>query len=218
MNIESHIINDVEVKNLDTQVKELQELFNELTYSHLPVQNEGVYLGCISENDIRCFDTDKTLRDYQYSLEGFFARNTDYWLDSLETFAQNQSNILPVLNSENKYLGYLELSDIINLFNETPFLNEPGGILVIEKANKDISFSEISQIVESHNAAFLGLFVSSRSADLTQVTIKLSTSVLNDILQTLRRYGYSIISEHQEDNFQKNLDERSDYLDKYLNI
>ncbi len=218
MSIESHIINDVGIQNLNTTVKELQQLFNELTYSHLPVENEGVYLGCISENDIRCFETDKTLKDYQYSLEGFFARDTDYWLDVLETFAQNQTNILPVLNTENKYLGYLELSDIINLFNETPFLNEPGGILVIEKANKDVSFSEISQIVESHNAAFLGMFVSLRSSDLTQVTIKLSTSVLNDILQTFRRYGYSIISEHQEDNFQKNLDDRSDYLDKYLNI
>jgi len=218
MSIENHIINDVGIQNLNTPVKELQHLFNELTYSHLPVENNGIYLGCISENDIRCFDTDKTLKDYQYSIEGFFTRDTDYWLDSLETFAQNQSNILPVLNSENKYLGYVELSDIINLFNETPFLNEPGGILVVERVNKDISFSEISQIVESHNAAFLGMFVSSRSADLTQVTIKLSTSVLNDILQTFRRYGYSIISEHQEDNFQKNLDDRSDYLDKYLNI
>jgi len=218
MSIESYIINDVGIQNLDTSVKELQQLFNELTYSHLPVQNNGVYLGCISENDIRCFETDKTIKDYQYSLEGFFARDTDYWLDTLETFAQNQTNILPVLNSENTYLGYLELSDIINLFNETPFLNEPGGILVIEKGNKDISFSEISQIVESHNAAFLGMFASSRSADLTQITIKLSTAVLNDILQTFRRYGYSIISEHQEDNFQKNLDDRSDYLDKYLNI
>ncbi|SDR71074.1 CBS domain-containing protein [Gillisia sp. Hel1_33_143] len=218
MSIESHIINDVGIQNLGTSVKELQKLFNKLTYSHLPVQNEGVYLGSISENDIRCFETDRTIKDYQYSLEGFFVRDTDYWLDTLETFAQNQTNILPVLNSENKYLGYLELSDIINFFNETPFLNEPGGILVIEKLNKDISFSEISQIVESHNAAFLGMFVSSRSADLTQVTIKLSTSVLNDILQTFRRYGYSIISEHQEDSFQKNLDDRSDYLDKYLNI
>lgn len=122
MSIESHIINDVGIQNLGTSVKELQKLFNKLTYSHLPVQNEGVYLGSISENDIRCFETDRTIKDYQYSLEGFFVRDTDYWLDTLETFAQNQTNILPVLNSENKYLGYLELSDIINFFNETPFL------------------------------------------------------------------------------------------------
>jgi hypothetical protein len=45
-----------------------------------------------------------------------------------------------------------------------------------------------------------------------------STSGLNEILQTLRRYGYTIISEHQEDLYSKNLKERSRYLDKYLNI
>jgi hypothetical protein len=38
---------------------------------------------------------------------------------------------------------------------------------------------------------------------------------MNEIIQTFRRYNYEIISEHQSIN---NLKERSDYLDKYLNI
>ncbi len=32
------------------------------------------------------------------------------------------------------------------------------------------------------------------------------------------RYNYEIISEHQEDNYLNNLKERSEYLDKYLNM
>ena len=40
----------------------------------------------------------------------------------------------------------------------------------------------------------------------------------NNIIQTFRRYNYEIISEHQEDNYINNLKERSEYLDKYLNI
>ncbi|MCF4100144.1 CBS domain-containing protein [Gillisia sp. M10.2A] len=218
MSIESYIINDIKICSLDTRIEELQQLFNKLTYSHLPVENNGVYLGCISENDVRSFEKDKKLLDYQYALEGFFAREHDYWLDILESFAQNHSNILPVLNDENQYLGYLELTDIITLFNETPFLNEPGGIIVVEKGFRDYSFSEIGQIVESHNAGVLGIFVSSKSNDLTRITIKLSTTGLNEILQTFRRYGYTIISEHQEDSFNKKLSDRSQYLDRYLNI
>ena len=41
---------------------------------------------------------------------------------------------------------------------------------------------------------------------------------INEIIQTFRRYNYEIISEHQEDAYIENLKERSDYLDKYLNI
>ncbi|CAM4208009.1 CBS domain-containing protein [Gillisia hiemivivida] len=218
MSIESYIVNDMEICQITEKIGDLKKKFNELTYSHMPVGKDGVYLGSISENDVRCFDAEKTLADYQYALQGFFARVSDNWLDTLETFAQNQANILPVLGSENQYLGYLELSDILHQFNETPFLNEPGGIVVLEKGSLDYSFSEIGQIIESQNARISGMFVSSQENDLTQITVKVNASGLNEILQTLRRYGYTIISEHQEDLYSKNLIERSRYLDKYLNI
>jgi Mg/Co/Ni transporter MgtE len=35
------------------------------------------------------------------------------WLDVLEVFAKNQTNIVPVLDSANQYIGYYELEDII---------------------------------------------------------------------------------------------------------
>ncbi|HSP12096.1 MAG TPA: CBS domain-containing protein [Salegentibacter sp.] len=218
MNIEEFIINDVSICHFSDKVEGIQNLFNELTYSHLPVENNGIYMGCISENDIRSFEAEKTLEDYQYALEGFFVRETDYWLDILDAFAQNNTNILPVLNDQNKYLGYVELNEVIALFNETPFLSEPGNIIVLQKGFKDYSFSEISQIVESNNANILGVFVSKFENDLAQITLKLSPSGINEIIQAFRRYGYVVISEHQEDNFNKNLKDRSKYLDKYLNI
>jgi hypothetical protein len=64
----------------------------------------------------------------------------------------------------------------------------------------------------------LGAFVSKIENDMAQITLKLTPSGLNEIIQSFRRYGYNIISEHQEDNFAKNLKDRSKYLDKYLNI
>ena len=218
MSLKEYILNDVEILNLSEKIGEVQELFNQLTYTHLPVEDEGVYMGCISENDIRCFESDKSLDDYRYALEAFYVRETNYWLDSLEVFAQNNSNILPVLDEENKYLGYLELNEMISLFKETPFLNEPGNIIIVEKAFKDFTFGEVCQIVESNNSHLLGAFVSKIENEMAEITIKISQSGMNEIIQSFRRYGYIIISEHQEDTFNKNLKDRSKYLDKYLNI
>lgn len=218
MNMEEYVLNDVAIRHFSDKIGDLQNDFNQLTYSHLPVENNGIYMGCISENDIRCFDAEKSIEDYQYALEGFFVRDTDYWLDILESFAQNNSNILPVLDGENEYLGYVELNEIMGIFNETPFLNEAGNIIVVEKGFKDYSLSEISQIVESSNVHVLGLFVSKIENDLAQITIKINPTGLNEVIQSLRRYGYNIISQHQEDAFNKNLRDRSKYLDKYLNI
>ncbi|MBT8319456.1 MAG: CBS domain-containing protein [Gramella sp.] len=218
MSLQEYILNDVEILNLSDKIEDIQKLFNQLTYTHMPVEDNGVYVGCISENDIRSFESNKTLDEYRYSLEGFYVRENNYWLDSLEAFAQNNSNILPVLDDKNNYLGYVELNEMISLFKETPFLHEPGNILVVEKAFKDYTFGEVSQIVESNNAHLLGAFVSKMEDDMAEITLKISPSGMNEIIQAFRRYGYIIVSEHQEDTFNKNLKDRSKYLDKYLNI
>ena len=125
---------------------------------------------------------------------------------------------MPVLDQDNNYLGYFELKDIMNLFNQTPFLSEPGHILIVEKGFMDYSFSEIAQIVESNSSKILGLFISNLENDVAQVTVKITNSDINTIVQTFRRYSYNIISQHNEDIFLNNLKDRSKYLDKYLNI
>jgi len=197
---------------------DVQKTFNQLTYSHIPVSKDGVYSGCISETDAHCFDGDKTLEEYLFAVETFFVRETTNWLDILEAFALHGSNIMPVLNEANEYLGYYELSDIMSLFNDTPFLNEAGGIIVVEKDLRDYSFSEITQIVESNDAKILGVFISRIENETAQVTVKIGHTGMNAIVQTFRRYGYNVASNHGEDKFLEDLKARSQYLDKYLNI
>lgn len=218
MNTESYIINDIKPFELNASIKEVQTAFNQLTYSHVPVSKGGIYIGCISETDAHCFEGDKLLSDYQYALEDLHVRKQSNWLDILEAFAMHASNIMPVLDANNNYLGYYELGDIMDLFNDTPFLNEAGGIIVVEKGSSDYSFSEICQIVETNDGKILGVFISKIENDLTQATVKIGHTGMNPIVQTFRRYGYNVVSEHEEDKMLRDLKERSDYLDKYLNI
>jgi len=218
VNTQQHIINDIKPFTIFANVLEVQDTFNQLTYSHIPVIKEGIYIGCISENDAHCFEGTKQLSDFMYSLELFFVRENTNWLDILEAFALHNSNIMPVLGSNNNYLGYYELSDIMSLFNNTPFLNEAGGIIVVEKEQRDYSFSEICQIIESNDAKILGVFISKMNEAIIQATIKIGHTGMNAIVQTFRRYGYQIVSKHEEDRFLENLKDRSNYLDKYLNV
>src|SRR5690554_3167167 len=218
MDIENYIINDVKPIDISSKVKEVQMVFNQLTYTHIPVEKEGDYIGCVSENDAYCFENTKTLNDYQYALEPFHVLQTTNWLDVLEAFAVHNCNIMPVLGEDNSYLGYYELGDIMSLFNDTPFLNEAGGIIIVEKGIQDYSFSQICQIVESNNTRIYGVFISQIQNDVVQVTIKVGQISLNDIVQTFRRYNYTVVSQHEEDKLLKSLQDRSNYLDKYLKI
>ena len=219
MKLSEFIINDIKPLNSKSKIRDLQLLFNQLTFSHIPVEDDNnAYLGCFSETDAHCFESDKTLDTYKYAIEDFFVRDTTLWLDVLEAFAINSTNIMPVLNEQNKYLGYYELNDIIGLFNESPFFSEAGGVLIVEKGINDYSFSEVSQIVESNDGKLLGAFISKMNSDLVQITLKIGNTGLNEIIQTFRRYSYNIVSGHEEDSYIESLKERSDYLKKYLNI
>lgn len=216
--ITDYITNDYKAIDSQETINEVQDFFIDVSFSHFSVLNEGTYIGSIASDDIETFDSDKKVADYKYALEGFFARKNMIWLDVLEVFAKNHTNVVPVLDDNNSYLGYYELEDIVKFFHETPFLKEQGGIIVVKKSALDYSMSQITQIVESNNGKLLGLFVSEADIESVQVTIKIALGSMNDIIQTFRRYNYEIVSEHNEDNYLNNLKERSEYLDKYLNM
>lgn len=218
MQIQTHILTTIQVFDIGASLKKVIRFFKDNTYSHIAVTEEGRYLGVLNEADLATFEESKKIEDYRYNLESFFVRKDTNWLDVLETFARNEANLLPVLGENEVVLGYYNVTDVVSVFIDTPFFTEPGGILVVEKGIKDYSFSEIVQIVESNNTRFIGGFITDMHNDVVQVTIKIAASNLNEIQQTFRRYNYNILFGTHDDQFLEDLRQRSDYLDKYLNV
>ena len=218
MLITEFIINDIKPVSETEPIAEVQSIFSQTTYSHIPISQNGIYQGSLAENDTHCYEADTLISDYRHSYSQFFVRFTTNWLDVLEAFAQNSTNLMPVLDENNVYLGYYELADVMNFFNSTPFLAEYGSVLVIEKGVLDYSFSEISQIIESNDGTILGAFVSKIENYVAEISIKVGKANFNNLLAAFRRYSYNVVSSHQEDTFVKDLRERSQYLEKYLNI
>ncbi|CAM2806284.1 CBS domain-containing protein [Flavobacterium frigoris] len=218
MEITNYITTDFKAIDSQDTISSVKDFFDDLTFSHFPVVEEGVYIGSISSEDIETFDNDKKVIDYRYTLASFFTRTDSIWLEVLEVFAKNHTNLIPVLDENNSYIGYYEIDDIMSFFHQTPFLKEQGRIIKVKKGVLDYSMSQITQIVESNDGKLLGLFISESDVDSVEVTMKISLGAINEIIQSFRRYNYEIISEHQEDNYINNLKERSEYLDKYLNM
>ena len=218
LEITDYINNDFKAINSSDSIESVIDFFEEARFSHFPVIEDGVYIGCISSEEVETFDSSKKVSDYRYALKGFFARTSMFWVDLLDVFSRNSTTVIPVLSDENTYVGYYEITEVIHNFYETPFVKEHGGVIIVEKSILDFTMSQVVQIVESNEGKILGLYVSNTSADKVQVTIKIVLGGMNEILQTFRRYGYDIISEYKEDVFLNNLKERSDYLEKYLSI
>lgn len=204
--------------DLNATTTEVKERFSLLQVTHLPIVQGTKLLGCISLDDIDSLEQGKTLNDYQYLHSRMAISATTSWLDVLQEFSRHNANILPVLSSDGEYIGYLELKEFIHLLGRTPFLHEPGAVLVIETALHNYSSSQISQIVESNNGKIMSLFVTRLTDNNIECTVKLNSNKINEIAQTFRRYGYNVLSEHIEDTYVEGLKERSKYLKKFLNI
>ncbi len=218
MQIQDQIISTVPVFEVSDTLEEVIPFFEETTFSHVAVTENGEFLGVLSENDLPCFEDDKLIETFRYDLEHFFVTKETLWMDVMEMFSRNEANVLPVLDENRVVLGYYDLEDVVGKFIDTPFFKEPGGVLVISVGSKDYSFSEMAQIVESNNSRLLGAFISDSHNDIIYVTLKVGSPNLNEVAQTFRRYNYNIEFGNSDDQYVEDLKQRSDYLEKYLNV
>jgi len=215
----NYILNDITPITLDTPLGDVEEAFSRNSYSHLPVLDDKIYFGAIDRVEFDLIKSpESTLMEHRQLLEPFYVTESMNWFEVLQYFATYNTNMMPILNRDKEYIGYFELDDFLNLFKCTPFLHEEGVILVVAKNTTDFSFSEISQIVESNNATLFGAFVSKIEDETAQITLKLSLHDINNTLHSFRRYNYEIVNEFEKDKYLDELNQRSEYLQRYLNI
>ncbi len=214
-----YINKDIKPLDINDKIKNAQKLFEQYNYSHFPVVNKKLFCGLIDRQTVEFNDfNDEKLIDIKNKLHVFYAEDAMNWFEILQNFTTHNSNLIPVLNKDKEYIGYYELNDFLNIFKCTPFLHEEGVILVISKNINEYSFSEITQIVESNNATLFGAFISKIENEEAQIVLKLSIHDINNTLLSFRRYNYRILNEFKKDKYLDELNERSDYLQKYLNI
>jgi len=218
MHIQEHIITNLPVFDIKDTSEKVLDFFHDTTYSHIAILEDGRFLGLFSEIDADGLLADSKIEEFRYDLQSFFVRRDTNWLDVLEVFARNEANLVPVQNEKEEVMGYYFLTDIVAEFIDTPFFTDPGSILVVATGVKEYSFSEIAQIVESNNAKLIGGFITDTQNDIIQVTLKITTNNYNKVVQTFRRYNYHILFGNSDDEFLEDLKNRSDYLDKYLNV
>lgn len=219
MNLE--LANDIQPLSFQSKVADAQAVFKEFMVSHIPIVDNGNYLGCIAAYDIEATEGEgvSNLQSFATELENFYGKEDMNEQEVMELMGRYETNILPILSQDKgEYLGYLKLKHILAYFSDMPFMNEHGNIIVVEKGQVDQSFSEVCQIIESNNTKVLSVYVSNFENDMVQTTIKMGDGDFNAIAQTFRRYGYDVISDHYDDVFLSNLKERSRYFDRYLNI
>lgn len=219
MNINDYILKEIKAFHLKDSVKKAQKVFKNYPITHFPVVENNKLLGSFAEDDIQTIENkEDELVAHSHLMNSFFADEKATVLELLKIFADNDTTIIPVLSKDKNYIGYYDLCDVLDVFSTSPFMLEESETLIIEKLENDYSMGEVSQIVEANGGKLLGLYLSEKSNDYVQITLKIVSDEVNEIIQTFRRYDYKIISNHENDIYLEDLKNRSDYLQKYLEM
>ena len=203
---------------LTTSIEEVQLLFEAHSLSALTVCEEDTFIGVLRKEAVEGAAKEASVADYQYALEHYFIPLSGTWDAVIEAFASYHTDMLPVINETQQFIGYYCLGDFIQQLTKTPFIQEAGRVLILEKSAHDYSFTEISKIVEENGGKVLGIYLSNRTEDNVHITLKLITNRLSDILQDFRRYGYGILTEKDDDHYRQELKNIADYFEKYLDL
>ena len=220
MNINDYILKDLKTLRLDSLVKSAQKQCKNFPITHIPVVENGKLVGSFAQSDVQTIEnSEDEISNYSYLFESFFADEKATVLELLKLFADNDCNIIPVLNADKNYIGYYDLSDVLDVFANSPFLYDESATLVVEKNEKEYSMSEIARLVESEGASILSSLVTSRTnAHLVEITLKINRQELRAIINTFQRFNYNVKASFQENDYTQSLKERYDSLMKYLEV
>lgn len=207
------------VKTSDTGL-DVTHWMEEYKVSHLPIVNKHEYIGLISDTDIMDSDiTDEELSKYKLSLMRPYVLQGQHIYDVIKMFSNLKLTVLPVLDTNENYIGSIPIIALLQEFSTIAATHEPGGIIVLEMNEHDYSLSQIAQIVEGNDGKILGCYVNS-TEDSTKiaVTVKVNKEEISGILQTFHRYNYNVRASFHQREFNDDVKNRFDSFMNYLNM
>jgi len=186
--------------------------------THFPVVEHGIYRGMIRCEDLEDYAPDTPVRELYHLFEDFYVTDVSDWTELFSRFLSNEANVLPVLDEHGLYTGVIFLEDILQDLSEIQAFTQEGELIRVQKPAEDFSFFQAAQIVETSGGKLLGILLIEETPEGIIIELKVSGGDLNQMLQSFRRYDYTVLSEHEEDTHLQELKEHADYLSKYLNM
>ncbi|HAR73940.1 MAG TPA: hypothetical protein DCR77_11110 [Flavobacteriaceae bacterium] len=217
MYITEYLSNEIKPGKVNSSPSQLLEVVQENKLTHLPLFKGLDFVGNISEEDLIELSIDDEKVDYTLYLESFYLSESSTLLDAIQMMYTNQANILPIINEQSRYVGFITEMDIINTFANFPFVAAQGVSMLVSIAEKDLSMTAISNIIEVNNGKILGMMIVGNKEDSVYVLLKFSSSNLLTIGETFERYGYQVIQKFYNDEKQELLQSRYAQLLKYMN-
>jgi len=194
------------------------DFFKEFSVRQLPVVQDNICIGILSLDEIEEELADIPVLDF-INLSYSFASTYDHIYEVMRAISEQSVTLFPIIDENNNYLGCITLASLFKNYVNCAAFSQPGSILVLEMDKKNYSLAEIARIVESENKVILSSLLSSNAeSDRLEITLKLNSAQIQNLLSTFERFGYNIKATFDEEDVKDTLKNRYESLMTYLNV
>ena len=214
------IAHDMPALTVEQTGREAFHMLNDYHVKHLPVVEDGKLVGLLSEEDIFNHKLASPLSEHDFSVLPLFHVNEhEHIFEVIKIMGDHRLTVIPVVDSEGKYLGLVQQNDVLRYFAQTASFTEHGAVLVMEMPRRDFALSTIARIFEEENVHILSAFVTSASnPEQIELTLKLDRHDLSRTIASLERHEFSVKETFGETDRSELLRDRYDALMHYLNV
>ena len=185
---------------------------------HFPiVTGQNKLLGLIHENHVLNMENlENSLNFIKHKINNIFGFIDGHLFESLRLMTEHKVSLLPIINSEHYYIGYLTPFNIINEIAQIEHDYSNTTIIVITTQSKNYILSEISRLIEENNGKIITLWHQTLAEEIN-LHLLVKCEVPERIIQTLERYDYNICNIFTHNSKKDNLNDRFESFIKYLN-
>lgn len=204
---------------INQKVSEAKNLFNQQDTKVALVLDAQTFKGLLFEEDLENLDDDLTLNDIESILKLVYLTSNFSIFDWFKIRSLYDIDNIPLIDDKDfSYLNSIGYEDFIEKFRETGLNVELSSILILKKPTSEFKYSEVFQIAEANGAKIFGSYINFSDQDETEIILNLHHTGLNELLQSYRRYGFDVVSFHDEDLHHETIKTNSEYFSKYLTV
>lgn len=194
-------------------------MMEENNVSELPVVSDENYVALVQESEV--LDSTKPgaelgsadLLNYRPAIIA-----TGHPFEALRLTHQMNLSVLPVINSEHKYIGAVTRDGLLKYFTENSGIDTPGGIVVLEVSPRDYTLVEIARICENEDVTIMNVQVHANEQGKLEVTLKLNRTVVEAVVASLERFNYVVKEVYGENMHSDDIEGKYHLLMNYINM
>ena len=213
------ISNRIAPLEMNQTVAEALDAMDGFEIHQLPVVEEGIYQGLLEEGDLLDANSKSAIRELAYELHPFSVRSDEHINNAVKLSAGQGLELIPVVDAEKKYLGSITQEDLFRQHARINGVADLGALIVLENDPDQVSFGELSRLVETNDAQITQLNTyRDELTGKTVITLRLNKQEVSDVVATFQRYGYHVSYFFGKEDYENEMAHNYRHLLNYLDI